>query len=93
MEAKARRQLTIAARAIGSAGIIASFGLVFFDNKARSSQNYGRRHAFVERCWRAASPGTPGQEISDLMLPEAAVKTSLKKRPQTRGLRSNGGNP
>ena len=36
-EAKARRQLTIAARAIASAGIIASFGLVFFDNKARSS--------------------------------------------------------
>ena len=36
-EAKARRQLTIAARAIASAGIIASFGLVFFRNKAQSS--------------------------------------------------------
>ena len=28
-----------------------------------------------------------------LMLPELAVKTALKKRPQTRGLGSNGGNP
>jgi hypothetical protein len=28
-----------------------------------------------------------------LMRPESAVKTALKKRPQTRGLGSNGGNP
>jgi hypothetical protein len=66
MKAKARRQLTSAARAIASAGIIASFGLVFFDNKVRSFVEL-RPTPRVRGASLACSipPGTPGQAISD----------------------------
>jgi len=65
MKAKARRQPTIAARAIASAGLIASFGLALFDNKLRSSAELSRRCAFVQRHLRAAAPSSCGREISE----------------------------
>jgi hypothetical protein len=72
------------------AELIASFGLVFFDNKARSSAELRPTTRVRTASLACSIPRNPGQS---LMLPGAPVKTALKKRPQTRGLRSNGGNP
>jgi len=64
-EAKARRQLTIAARAIASSGIIASFGLVFFDNKASSSAELRPTTRVCGASLACGIPRNPGQQISD----------------------------
>lgn len=60
-----RWQPSFAARAIASAGVIASFGLVIRQQSAKLNRATARRRAFAQRRRRAASPQPPGQEISD----------------------------
>src|SRR5215467_8216133 len=68
---------------------------VLFGVPRQQSAKLRRTTAEDVRSYSVAGVQHPPQPPikKSLMLQEAAVKTALKKRPQTRGLRSNGGNP
>ena len=72
-----------------------NYRLVRFGVLRQQSAKLRRTTADGARSWSVAGVQHPPKlpVKKSLMLAEAAVKTALKKRLQTRGLRSNGGNP